>query len=255
MKLITDPVHFSNLKLFAKSPAHYRDSIGAETDEAAFRLGRATHALLLGVQPGGKWDVYEGGRRAGKAWEAWRDERPDTDIYIPSEMALARAMAKAVAADPHASDLLSGEFEIPITWKDESGRLCETRGRDVLNRNRRYIVDVKTARTAHPGRFTREALGLGYHAQGALYIDAAKSLGVDVQDVYIVAVEKRRPHPVTVLRFTARALLEGRKLIRSWMEQLLVCEAANAWPAYAQSIVDLDVAEENELIFDEEEAA
>lgn len=255
MKLITDPVHFSNLKLFGKSPAHYADSIGADMDAPALRLGRACHALVLGVQPGAKWDIYDG-RRAGKEWEKKKADNPATDFYIPSEIAIARAMASSVVKNKHAMDLLAGDFELPIEWTDESGRKCATRGLDVLNRKRRYVVDLKTAQTAHPQWFTREALRMSYHAQGAFYSDAARSLGVEVDDVYVIAVEKKSPHPVTVLRLTPRTLVQGRKLVRSWMEQLLVCEAANEWPGYCQGIADLDVPDDDDgIIFDTEEEA
>lgn len=252
MKTISEPVHFSNLKLMGKSAAHYFDSIGGDDDDVAMRLGRACHALVLGVQPGGTWHIYEG-RRAGKEYEAWKADHPG-DIFIPSEMALARAMAFSVMRNKHAMDLLKGDFELPVEWTDESGRKCATRGLDVLNRKKRYVVDLKTAQTAHPQWFAREAIRMSYHAQGAFYSDAARSLGVDVQDVFLVAVEKKSPHPVTVLRLTARALHQGRKLIRSWMEQLLVCESANEWPGYCQNIVDLDIADDDdELIFDTDE--
>lgn len=258
MNTLKDPVHYSNLRKFSQSPAHYLASIGGGEDTGDFRLGRATHALTLGVQPGGAWTVYEG-RRAGKVWEAFEAEQkaqnPNIDIFIPSELAAAKEMAKAVAADPVAKGLMVGEYEVPVEWTDESGRKCATRGIDILNRKGRYLIDLKTCRSAHPTRFAREALWYGYHAQGAFYADAARSLGVDIANVYVIAVEKTAPHPVVVRRLTLRALDQGRRLVRSWMEQLLVCEASNAFPGYAQSVVDLDVAEEEDLVFGDSEAA
>jgi exodeoxyribonuclease VIII len=254
MKLITDPVHLSNLKKFGESPAHYFDSIGKDVDKASFRIGRLTHALLLGVQPGGRWDIYKG-RRAGKEWEAFRDARPGVDIFTTPEHALALAMAKSVERTPLAFDLLQGEFEVPVEWTHETGRRCATRGLDILNRKLRYTGELKTAVTSHPGRFTREALRMGYHAQGAWAKEAAASLGVDVDNHFIIAVEKKAPHVVTVLRLAPRALLQGQKLCRSWMEQLDACEKANVWPGYCQSVVDLDVPEEDDgIVFDGDEA-
>lgn len=258
MKTLADPVHYSNLRKFTQSPAHYLASVGHDDDNADFRLGRATHSLSLGVQPGGAWTVYEG-RRAGKVWEAFESaekaKNPNIDIFIPSELAAAKEMAKALAADPIARELMTGEYEVPVEWTDVSGRRCATRGLDILNRKKRYLIDLKTCRSAHPTRFAREALWYGYHAQGAFYADAARSLGVDIDAVYVIAVEKTAPFPVVVRRLTPRALDQGRRLVRSWMEQLLVCEASNTFPGYAQSIIDLDVAEEEDLVFGDSEAA
>ena len=59
---------------------------------------------------------------------------------------------------------------------------------------------------------------------------------------YIVAVEPVAPYAVTVLRFTARALEQGRATYRAWLERLLVCRGVfDSFPPYAQSIVELDV--------------
>lgn len=254
MMTLTDPVHFSNLKLFAQSPAHFLASIGVEEDKLAFRLGRLTHALTLGVQSGDRWEVYEG-RRQGKEWEKFRDARPGVDIYTTKEKALCLAMANAINAMPIAMDLLDGEFEIPVEWKHESGRACATRGLDVLNRKRRYLVDLKTAQSTHPARFARDAGYRGYHAQGSFYRDAARSIGADIDEVFVIGVEKKLPHVVTVARFTPRMLTEGGKLIRSWMEQLQICEEAKSFPGYAQHIVDIDVpdAAPDGLVWDDED--
>lgn len=240
MKLLTDPVHFSNLKHFAQSPAHFLASIGVEEDKLAFRLGRLTHALVLGVQSGGRWDVYEG-RRQGKAWDEFVAARPGVDIYTVKEKALALAMARSIEACPNAMDLIEGETEVPVEWTYPGGtRRCATRGIDILNRKRRYIVDIKTTVSSHPVRFPRDAHFRGYNAQGSFYRDAARSIGADVDEVYFIAVEKKPPHVTTVFRLTPSVLIDGEKMIRSWMEDLQRCEESNQWNGYAQHIVDIE---------------
>lgn len=253
MNTLTDPVHLSNLKKFGESPAHYLDSIGKDEDKLSYRLGRHTHHMVLGVQPGVKWDVYDG-RRAGKEWECFKNARPDVDIFTKSEHELCKAMAKAIAAHPLAMSLLVGEFEVPVEWTHESGRRCATRGIDVLNRVEEYTLELKTAVSSHPDKFTRDALRMGYHAQGAWFKDAAASLGVNAKRHYVVAVEKKSPHVVTVFCVTARALVEGQKLCRSWMEQLRACEEAKIFPGYVQYVVDLDTAaQDDELVLEDDD--
>lgn len=246
MNTISDPVHLSNLKKIGEAPAIYKDSLGRDEDKLAYRHGRLTHLLLLGVQAGVKWDIFPG-RRAGKVWEEFRDARPDVDIFTKKEYDLALAMAKSVEATPLAMKYLKGEFELPVEWTYEgTGRRCCTRGIDVLNREKAYTAELKTAVSSHPERFPRDAIKLGYHAQGSWFKDAAKSLGVTTTKHYVIAVEKKRPHVVTVFCITARAMLEGEKLVRGWMERLKSCEDANEFPPYAQDVVDLDVRSDDE---------
>lgn len=58
-----------------------------------------------------------------------------------------------------------------------------------------------------------------------------------------------------MLRLTPRALEEGEKLNRSWIERLDGCELADEWPGYTQSILDLDVPDDasDALLIDGEE--
>jgi hypothetical protein len=57
------------------------------------------------------------------------------------------------------------------------------------------------------------------------------------------------------MRLTARALEQGQRSYRLWFERLLTCEAADAWPAYCESVVDLDVPdEETDLVFGSSDA-
>lgn len=253
MQSPSDPVHFSNLKEFSLSPAHYLASIGNEDDKLAFRIGRLSHLHMLGMQPGARWDVYDG-RRAGKEWEAFKAARDGVDIFTKKENELALAMAAAIKKEPLAEVLLRGEFEVPVEWTHAMGRRCATRGIDVLNRVERYTVELKTAVSSHPVRFARDAIRYGYHAQGSWFRDAARSLGVEIDRHFIVACEKKFPHVVTVFVVTPRAMVEGDKVVRSWMEQLQGCEESGQFPGYAQYIVDLDTApEEDELVFDEDE--
>lgn len=253
-----DPVHFSNLKRIATSPAHYLASIGPHEDSDAFALGRLTHALVLG----GQFAVYEGVRR-GKEWDAFKAAQyaaglTDENLYTSTQYAQARAMADAVMNDPIAPMYLRGEKEVPMEWTAPTGRRCATRGIDVLNKERKFLTELKTATCTAPGKFGWEAKRFGYHAQGAFYQQACRLAGIEINDVYIISVEKKKPYAVTVFHLTPRLLLEGDRLCRLWLETLRTCEEANVFPPYAQYVVELDVDEDSEgvtLQIDGEEVA
>lgn len=245
-------LHFHDLKRMARSPAHCLAGFALdESDKASFRFGRLSHKVLLG----GDYVVYKDGDRRGKKWEEFQAAHPGADIFKPDEEATALRMAEAVLNHPIASALVKGEHELPVEW-DMLGRRVATRGIDILNRGGRFLTEYKTASTTEPHAFQRGALRYGYHAQLAMYVDAARSLGVDIEDTYVVAVETSAPFAVTVLHPTWRLLEEGRKCLRSWMERFIACEEAGEWPAYVQSIVEWDVVEdEGLLLIDGEEVA
>lgn len=244
--------HFHDLKRLAKSPAHYRAGLGVKgADAAPFRFGRLTHRCTLG---GGEIHIFKGKVRNGKEWEAFKEGKNEEDIFKQDELDEALRIAAVLKTHPIAAELLEGEHELPVEWT-MLGRKVATRGIDILNRKARRVVDLKTTSNAEPYAFQRGALRYGYHAQLAAYDDAARSLGVDIAEHYVIAVETSEPYAVTVHRLSPRLLDEGRKLIRSWMERLKACEEADEWPSYTQSVCEWDLDADFGLIIDGEELA
>ncbi len=238
------PVHFTHLKQMAKSPAHYLASTQQKIDAAVLKFGRLVHYRVLG----GTYAIYEGDRR-GKAWDDFYAEAKSEgrEVFTRKEVDKAEPIAKAVREHPIAGPLLVGEHELEVLWQN-MGRSCSSR-LDVLNRKERRLVDLKTASTTEPDRFAHASRRYSYHAQCAWYSDAAAYIKSPVDEVYLVSVETTAPYAVTCFRYTARYLEAGRKQCRLWMERLLQCEAANEWPAYTQSVIDLDVPDEGFSLF------
>jgi hypothetical protein len=115
-------------------------------------------------------------------------------ILTQPEHESASRIAGSVLANPLATDVLAGAplREHEILW-DFAGRACASH-LDALAEGR-YVVELKVTNCAEPSRFSRQALHMGYIAQCAFYAEAAK-----VDAAYIIAVEDKRPWPVTVLR-------------------------------------------------------
>jgi exodeoxyribonuclease VIII len=244
------PVRFSNLKQISKSPAHYQAGLTASFDSASMRLGRIVDVAILGGPP---LVVYEGTRR-GNVWNAFKASNAGAEIVTETEFESAQPIIKAVQGHEHAMFLLkSGTPKKRIFW-DWLGRPCSGEP-DVAGK---YLVDLKTARCSEPGRFAKQAMWLSYHAQMAWYRNGMLLSGLEPpSQLFIVAVETAPPFPVTVLQLTERAIEQGGRLCRLWMEQLLACEASGHWPGYVESVVDLDVPDDNdlELSFGSEDAA
>lgn len=246
----TVPVRFSNLKKMALSPAHYLSAVQEErADTATFRKGRLVHALVLGGIE--DFAVYDG-KRQGKAWFEFADDHADKDIVTMAEYERAVRCAASVMSNRDAMDMLAGDHEVPVTWRN-LGRECSSR---IDNIGKTWVAELKTSRLSAPWFFSRSALRMHYHAQLAWYEDAACYMGRKVDTSCVVAVEPTPPYAVTTFQLTARASEEGRKICRAWLERLLACEQADEWPAYSQSTIDLDVPEMDEdfsLMIDGEE--
>jgi len=258
--MIAPQVRFSDLKVIGTSAEHYQDRLreryleGGAKGQRPTSVGLVAHALVLnGARD---VEVWHGKTRQGKAWDAFRAEHEGKVLVNVSEWDAARAIAEAVERHPDAMAALDGARERELPEWTIAGRKCGGRP-DVIGRS--FITDLKTAHTSSPALFRGHSERMCYHAQLAWYLDGYAATGGKAKDAFIVAVEQRRPHVVTVFELTPRALEVGRKIYSLWFEQLRVCEESDSWPGYAQSRVELDVADGEELDLeysdDEEEAA
>lgn len=239
-----EPLRFSRLKLMGKSPAHYAAAVSAES--TSMETGTAADALLLGGQ---QVLAYPGSVRRGKEYEAFCDAHPGALIVTQKEGAKALGICEAVQACPDAVRLLQGARQEALCWEFD-GRLCrgtpDVRGMDGAAP---FLTDLKTGETSDPRFFPFKVRRFAYHAQLAWYEMGVQLAGLPpIANSYIVAVEQDPPHVVTVYRLTPRSIELGARLWRLWFEQLRVCEQADHFPPYTQSIVDLDLPDDEEAI-------
>lgn len=282
-------LHFSRLRLMARSPAHFRAA--ARTETRAMRGGVAAHVAALGgqviVYPGERrglsWEGFRrvmhgaepylyDGARTGRAWAAAKEEAGGAPILTtdeapaaiaaremqrarkargqypavvvtPSEYEEASRIADAVFAHRTARDLIErSERETYAEWT-YLGRDCGGT-RDLVGSD--HVGELKLTRCSEPGRFGRDALWRGYHAQLAWYLPSLKPAPWK-PDAFIIAVESEAPHVVTVFDLPPETLEQGERLVRTWMEQLATCEASDEWPGYVQTTVPLVIETDFEL--------
>jgi PDDEXK-like uncharacterized protein DUF3799 len=231
-------LHFSELKRFALSPAHFRYACEhPKTLTREMTVGAVFDALVLG---GRKVALYPGKVRNGKEWDAFRTEFSGCDICIQSEYDEAKDMADAVLSDPIARALLAdGEHQRVMQWDwcdvpCGAGIPGKRGGFDVLGAD--FIADLKATSTAQPEAWMRHAWRMHYPAQLGFYRTGAESIGHKIKRGFLIGVESSPPHCVTVLELDAEALDDGEKMCRMWIERYKGCEAANVWPGYVQSV-------------------
>jgi hypothetical protein len=250
-------VRFRHLVACGLSAQHGKFVLdGGEDDETyAMERGTAVHALLFGTRK--VVGYHEGKVRRGAEWDRFLAANNDAEILTAKEFAKASAMAEAVRTNQLAMQVLFGDgavHEREACWK-MLGRNCAGTP-DV--RAPGYIAELKTSVSAQPERFRWQVLRMHYHAALAWYMQGVALSGLgQPQAAFIVAVESSPPHPVTVHRLTPRTLDIGARLVRLWMERLIGCEASGEWPGYSQSILELDLGDEEDvpLIYGEEVAS
>lgn len=244
-------VRHSHLKAMGQSAAHCLAAMQQPDwkDSLALRLGKGVHAMTFGDKQIAKWT---GKKRAGKVWDAFEAEhsRAGRVILSAKEYAKSEAIATALRNHHEASLLLFA----PGAVREETLRyeqLGRARRSTPDVRTEHYVCELKTTRCAQPGRFVRDAMFRGYHAQLADQLEAVRIVtGRRQSKAYIVAVETVPPYAVTVLELTERAIEKGAALNRMWLERLLVCEASGHWPAYCESIEMFDVPDDEiDLVF------
>lgn len=251
-------VHFSDLKQFAKSPAHYRHSVEHPRETTRpMRIGSIVDMMLL---TSNMPLVYQGDRRGTKAWEDFvRGARhllregeeiytqPEYDDALPIVQAaiqsdIAREYLGLLPLDSKEEDLdyaASRRTQVPLKW-EVNGIPRSTRGIDVLIGNR--LVDLKVTNSTQPKQFRYHALKMLWHAQLADYEEACGQNGIDVSGgLFLVGIESTAPYPITVLRMTEGAIEAGKRCLAAWLEQYKACSDANVWPGYVQCVQDLDV--------------
>ncbi len=240
------PLHFSQLKHIAQSPAHYRhyrDNPPGQTP--AFRIGAAVDKLLFWDGKGDFPPVITCPHKRGtKRYDEFMEARPldnDALVVTPAEWEKIGGMVDALEAHKQAMEVLQGERQKTVQWS-WLGRQCEGTP-DVFSLE--GLAELKTGRTAQPERFKSQAKWYGYHAQLAWYRRALIECGFGTPASYwIVAVESSPPYPVTVFRLTDSAIDLGERACRAWLERLLVCEAADSWPAYTDAVEPFDIVED-----------
>ena len=242
-------VNWSSLKHLRESPAHYLHAFEAprvQTDSMV--LGSATHTAILEPH---RWEeevaVWEGGRRSGKEYTAWKEAHADRLQIRHQDLPPILAMQDAVHSHPVASDLLAqGEAEVTIQWTDEeTGLACKGRvDWLIVEDDRAVLVDLKTTRATCPRRFASQAAKLGYHCQLAHYragVAAATGLPPSRVEVYIVAVESSAPHDVVAYLLDDDTLYPGEEEVRELLALLRRCHVEGRWPGRAEDVQRLEL--------------
>lgn len=228
-------VNISSLLQMARSPAHYKHALenAGQRDTAALAFGRLAHIAILEPE---RYEavvaVWDGGRRAGKVFDAWCEEHADCLQVTADEDAQCRAMADAVRKHPAAAPYLSAAapmVEHSIRWTHPIGLDCKAR-LDWYDPETNVVVDLKTTRDASEFEFGRAAARYDYPTRAAFYCDGVAAVFGELPTFVLIAVEKEPPFAVAVYRIGEDAIDAGRRRYTDLLARLKHCRDTNEWP-------------------------
>lgn len=231
-----DAVNWSKLKHMAVSPLHYKHAVDHPAEDTTrFGIGRAIHTAIL--QPERlalDYAVYDGARRAGKAWDAFEAEHAGKTILKRAEWKMVQELAQRVLEDETAQYWLGGKnalIERPITWTDEAtGLACKARPDAVHS----AIADVKSTSSIDERQFRALATRMGYFGQVAFYRRGYHALTKLWLPCALIPVEVDAPHDVGVFVVDDESLRVADDKISRLLAKVAECRKTGVWPGRYQ---------------------
>lgn len=227
--------------LAQKSPAHARymhPALGKAPREATTRtdIGSAVHARILGgahivYLPYDDWRKQDAQDERDAAYRAGDIPllRKHQDMVENTAASATRYLNRAIGVDR--------VMEQTLVWQHEAGVWCRSRP-DIIYRDKRLVVDVKTCSDAAPAEWIRRSLwASNYDLQAALVLDGLYSITGFSHDFIFLAVEIDPPYACSLVGVGATMLdIANAKLSRAaalWR----TCLDDQSWPMYSDEIV------------------
>ena len=225
---------YSALTQFKKSPNHllaYWNNEFKTTD--AMQFGSLVHKLIL--QPdtfGDDFAVFEGARRAGKAWQEFSQTNQDKTIIKQSELDAANNILNNAMKHEVVKTMLQNATakELELNWKHKEVNFKGFADIITTFEGKQCVVDIKTTTDAGK-RFERDLYYNDYKMQLAMYQD---QFGKDCE-AYIIAIETTTPFNVQVYK------LDDSLLFKGWMDYDYLTEKFKEWDGkhYNSSIIEV----------------
>jgi len=258
-----DAVSASGLRVFARSPWHYRNRVPI-TPTLPMLRGTLAHCALLEpeamaeryvVTPAdaprrpteAQWNAAkssEASQAAKDWWREWEQKASGRQIISAEDFALCQQQLAAIRAVPELVALLArGEGEVSIFWTDPDTRLyCKAR-LDWLQIDGKTarILELKSTADESPSGFGRTAARMKYELQRAHYIDAVKyGARLKVESFTFAAVTSAAPVLAVPYDLTDEMKSQADDERAEHLQRLAWCQQNNAWPAYGDGVQPLD---------------
>lgn len=228
----------SSLWEINKSPLHFRYKMdNPQIDTPALLFGRAVHKFVL--EESYFWNEFviapicDRRTVAGKAeWNEFALYSQGRDIITQSDFDEIKAISDSIKSVPDAWELLQGKVEQSYFWTDNmTGESCKCRP-DVINHEKKLIVDLKTTDSCEDNHFERSAKKYGYKLQAGMYREGVFQNTFEEYGFKFVAVEKKPPYAVRIYNCTPEYIDQGYDKFRELIGIYHDCKVKNEWLGY-----------------------
>ena len=227
---------YSALAQFKKSPNHLLAYWNKQIKTTnAMQFGSLVHKLLL--QPDTFKDdfaIFEGARRAGKAWQEFSETNQDKTIIKQSELDAANNILINATKHPVVKTMLKNAIdkELQLNWKHKGVNFKGYADLITTYNNKKCVVDIKTTSDAG-NRFYRDLYYNDYKMQLAMYQEQFNK----ETDAYIIAIETTVPFNVQVYKLDESLLFKG------WMDYDHYTQKITEWngkpQGYSNAIIEV----------------
>lgn len=201
------------------------------TQSTAFRVGRATHCMVL--EP----DLYDDKfiempedikRKAGSKWEAFSRQHEGKSILGHTDQETVAEMANAVL-DSVGERFIDGLSEVSFWYRHETDLILKARI-DYLKDN--IITDLKTNKADTPHQFAR-IVKYDYDIQDAQY-----TLVSGIDQMEFVGVSKKGPYSVFLAKQGERVRQRAHDKLSSTLDNLAFALEFDDFPSYPVEVIE-----------------
>lgn len=230
-------------------PAAYLHERQTKVFKRAFDIGNASHLMTL--EPhlyDEKVVIVRGETKKGtesKGYQSQSAKEQRDEAYangliplLPDEDAMVRAMREVLAHHPIGRNAFrNGKAEQSIFWRDpEFGIWCRTRP-DWIPAAPRYLINWKSAASAHPDDIAKQIFNLGYFAKSSWEMDGIEAVAGTRPERFCLLVQaKAAPYLITPVWLHPDDLAWGSIVNRYARGVYAWCSERDEWPGYQPDI-------------------
>ena len=232
----------SELKKGAKSMLHMRHYIehGSEPTPAMIR-GVQMHAAVLEPAVFARtYVIWDGKRKQGATWEAFKDDNAGKEIISVDEHAALLMASEQVWSHRGASGLLRAtKHETSVFWHDSVYGAAKIRMDGICERQ--GIIEYKTTGSVDQHSFANTCAKMGYDIQMGWGWHAAMELtGRADMPYHVIAQEQKAPYDVVVYRVPDSVLKAGYERAEEIARWYRTCERMNEFAGICYEVVELE---------------